>query len=379
MQQASLRASFIGYPGDKIVTAQQDPFVYYKRDLKQQINLEVSLKQISHLSQVVDFLRSDRSDIYFFMPDWREEPDEVEAHFQTIRSLKKREKLIFVDPFAQATTRFLNVLPYVDGFVKRQRYLDQSLYTTDRPGGSVFTQYLAEQWHYDLGSWHIGSVAPNGHESRILTGWSLGVSKGFRDLLNRPHWLSPPTKKTIDIFSRIALGNELDTWYYPYRLAALNALRPLTTDYTVAMNQGTSSKDLVPKRQYFRELRKSRIVFSPFGWGESCWRDFEAVCYDCLLIKPSMEHLDIQPNLFIPGKTYVPVAWDFSDLESKCRYYLEHPKAADEIIQRARQAYLEYFKSKQFITQISQLLEGNSSNSVLGKSALATSVQSIID
>jgi len=365
-------ALFIGYPGDKIVTAQQDPFVYNKRDLQQQLNLKVSLKQIPHLSQVVDFLRSDCSDVYFFMPNWQEKPAEVEAHFQTIRSLKKHEKLIFVDPFAQATTRFLDVLPYVDGFVKRQRYLDRTLYTADRPGGSIFTQYLAEQWHYVLGDWHVGSVAPTGHESRITTGWSLGVSKGFRNLLKRPQWLSRSTKKNIDIFSRIALGNEQNTWYFPYRLAALNALKPLAADYTIAMNQGTSSKDLVSQRQYFRELRQSRIVFSPFGWGESCWRDFEAVCYDCLLIKPSMEHLDVQPNLFIPGKTYVPVAWDLSDLESKCRYYLEHPEAAQEIVQNARRAYLDYFETKQFVTQISQLLEGSSSKPIMKESALPT-------
>ena len=350
-------ALFVGYTNDKIVTAQQEPFLYYKHELRQELGLEVAVKNVPTLNEAVNLCLGDRSDIFFLMPNWREQPEVVETLIRTLRQQKPHAKLFFVDPFAQASSRFLSVLPYVDGFVKRQRYQDQSLYTQDLIGGSVLTQYLVQQQHYKLGNWHVGSIAPRGYASQVKTGWSLGTSKSFKRLLQRPRWLFRPKAKTMDIFCRMSLSSEKDNWYYKYRLSALAALAPLSADYRVASNGSSDKSKEVSQRQYFRELQQSRIVFSPFGWGESCWRDFEAICYDCLLLKPSMEHLDVQPNLFIPGETYVPIAWDFSDLEHQCRYYLQNPEAAARIVSNAREAYLEYFKTRSFVAQMKQLIQ----------------------
>jgi hypothetical protein len=366
------RALFVGYTNDSIVTAQQDPFLYYKRALKQELDLSVSIRNVSSFTEAVILCLGERSDIFFLMPDWREQPEVVEARIQNLRQQRPHAKLFFVDPFAQAGSRFLGVLPYVDGFVKRQRYQDLSLYSQDMQGGSLLTQYLAQQQHYELGNWHVGSAAPREYESRIRTGWSLGTSKSFKKILHRPQWLSWLQPKTVDVFCRMSLSQEKDSWYYKYRLSALNALDPLRSDYRVASNGGSDRSKEVSKRQYFRELQQSRIVFSPFGWGETCWRDFEAVCYNCLLLKPSMEHLVVEPNLFIPGETYVPIAWDFSDLEKQCRYYLENPEAAERIVQNAREAYLNYFKTKSFVTQIKQLIQESS-----GKTSLEDQVTTL--
>lgn len=88
--------------------------------------------------------------------------------------------------------------------------------------------------------------------------------------------------------------------------------------------------------------------------GEVTWRDYEAACYGCLLVKPSIDHVHTQPNIFYPGETYVPVRWDFQDLAETCRYYLEHPEEANRIIQNARRAYLNYFEERKFLTQLEQ-------------------------
>ncbi|MBD2152911.1 glycosyltransferase [Leptolyngbya sp. FACHB-16] len=350
------RILFIGYTGDKIVTAQQSPFLYHSRELRQ-LRFEVAIKNTTTFAEGINLCLGDHADSYFLMPSWREKPDEVEALLNKLRKQKKQAKIFFVDPFAQSTSCFLNVLPYVDGFMKRQRYRDRSLYTQNMPGGSLFTQYLVEQQNYDLGDWYVGSIAQKGYESNITTGWSLGTSRSFKDILQRPKWLSRLKQKKIDIFCRMSLGKLTDSWYYKYRQSALDVLTSLNSHCRIVMNEGSDRDVQVPQQQYFRELQQSRIVFSPFGWGESCWRDFEAVCYSCLLLKPSMEHLDVEPNLFIPGETYVPLAWDFSDFESKCQYYLENPEAADAIIRNARQAYLNYFKTNRFVTQLGHLMQ----------------------
>ena len=144
-------------------------------------------------------------------------------------------------------------------------------------------------------------------------------------------------------------------WYTKYRIMAIEALNSLS-NYKIV----TSAKDrnnLVSRRQYESELKSSRIVFSPFGWGENCWRDFEAVCCDSLLIKPSMSHIVTSPSIFRENETYVPVKWDFSDLKEKSRYYLEKPNEAKRIIENAKETYKNYFIKKDFLKKIEMLIK----------------------
>jgi hypothetical protein len=73
----------------------------------------------------------------------------------------------------------------------------------------------------------------------------------------------------------------------------------------------------INKSNYLKELRGSKIVLSPFGFGEICYRDFEAMLSGSLLIKPTMNHVDTFPDLFIENETYIPLNWDLSDLNEK--------------------------------------------------------------
>jgi hypothetical protein len=191
-----------------------------------------------------------------------------------------------------------------------------------------------------------------------MPGWNLGTAKKFKQsLLRNPLFGLNKPKKTVDIFCRLSLGNTTNNeWYTQYRIMAVEALNPLVSDYRVAKS-GRDNNNLVSHRQYNFELKSSRIIFSPFGWGENCWRDFEAICSDALLIKPSMSHIATNPDIFIDYKTYVPVKWDFSDLEDKCRYYLKNFEQADKIIRNAREVYEKYFQEEQFVKMIGKLIK----------------------
>ena len=96
-----------------------------------------------------------------------------------------------------------------------------------------------------------------------------------------------------------------------------------------------------PQNRYNRELGASKIVLSPFGWGELCLRDFEAVRAGSLLLKPSMEHLSTWPDVFRPHETYVPFSWDADDLLSRVDEYLGDDKKRLRIARAAWQIYKE--------------------------------------
>ncbi len=356
------KAIFVGCNNDFITRSQLDPFFYYAQALKRTVNLSVKYFYVETFAEISRTVEQKDSDVIFLMPSWRESLSkemltQSEKILQKIR-INNDKKIIFIDPFSQTNSNFFNLLPYVDSFLKRQSYKDINNYKKDFIGGLMMTDFLNKKLNIDLNQWYVGSKCPEDYINRINVGWNLGTNKKFRaELHKRPlFWFDKKTKSN-DIFCRLSLGNSGDVdWYTQYRLRALNALKPLETDYKV-LASGRFYQDLVPRSQYLKEIKSSRIVFSPFGWGEACFRDFEAVCYDCLLVKPSMDHINTEPNIYIDGETYVSVNWDFSNLVEKCQYFLENPDEAARIITNARQAYTDYFRENGFAQKIKSLIE----------------------
>lgn len=358
-------AILVGYANDSIAQAQREPFLYYKKELKNRLNLEIKQYTAQTFDEIDLICRTHDSDIIFLLPSWRESLSNklLNKAENVVKNLKidyPKRKLVFIDPFAQISTKYFVLLPYVDYFLKRQCYKDLETYRKHFIGGSSFTDFLAKHWQLDFSQWYVGSeLSENNNDlHKIMPGWNLGTANKFKKSLFKKSILGfgKPPKKTIDIFCRLSLGNtNKNEWYTQYRIMAVEALNPLVSDYQVAKSAKDRNK-LVSSRQYKSELKSSRIVFSPFGWGENCWRDFEAICFDSLLIKPSMSHVATNPNIFIDYETYVPVDWDFSDLEEKCRYYLEHPEQAEAIIRNARKTYKKYFQQEEFIRIIEKFI-----------------------
>jgi hypothetical protein len=58
----------------------------------------------------------------------------------------------------------------------------------------------------------------------------------------------------------------------------------------------------------------SRATLSPWGWGEYCYRDYQAIYAESVLIKPDTSFSDTWPAL-IPNKHYIVCKNDFSDLK----------------------------------------------------------------
>ncbi|MBF2075582.1 MAG: glycosyltransferase family 1 protein [Synechococcales cyanobacterium C42_A2020_086] len=344
--------------GDLISPAQLYPFFDHRQQLQQELGLTFHHVHGETFAEIEQICESADVDAFFIRPAWQEDPAAAERCLSQLRNSHPASKIIFIDPFDQVSSKFFNVLPYVDRFVKYQRLKDVSLYP-QLVGGTMITDFLAKHMGYELNGWSVTSEIPAGTEHRIVTGWNVTLIDRFKKaLFARPRFWRPQPKKDIDIFCRLSLGHKDQLeWYGQYRIDALKALEPLASRYKLAANGEFIGEKTISSRQYFNEIRRSRIAFCPFGWAETTWRDYEAICYGCLLVKPEMDHLATQPNIYIPNETYVPVRWDFQDLEEKCQYYLEHPEEANRIIANARQVYMDYFKRGEFVKTIQEFLQ----------------------
>ena len=67
-------------------------------------------------------------------------------------------------------------------------------------------------------------------------------------------------------------------------------------------------------RQYRDSMKDARTVLSPWGWGETAYRDFEAMFTGAVLVKPPMRHVATWPdNLFVPDETFIECGMMFED------------------------------------------------------------------
>ena len=70
-----------------------------------------------------------------------------------------------------------------------------------------------------------------------------------------------------------------------------------------------------------------------------------------------MGHVEAYPNIYRPYETYVPVAWDYSDLDEKGDYYLRNTKERNRISAAASRVLKEAYGEVWFVEQVKELSE----------------------
>ena len=65
----------------------------------------------------------------------------------------------------------------------------------------------------------------------------------------------------------------------------------------------------------FSAVMNSKVLISLYGWGEICYKEFEATICGCCFIMPDMSNIKTWPNIYQNEITYLPIKWDLSNLE----------------------------------------------------------------
>ena len=85
------------------------------------------------------------------------------------------------------------------------------------------------------------------------------------------------------------------------------------------------------KHAHTRRLRDTRICIAPWGNHALTYRVFEGLACRCLVLAQSLRDCAIVDDGLAPGRHYVEVAADLSDLTDLARHYLAHPDEAQRI------------------------------------------------
>ena len=327
------------------------PFLAFRGGLRRSSGIDFRVVHAEGLAETARALDAHACDVAFVMTSFREDVRETAAFFERVAARDDRPAIVYLDSFDSSATPLLGILAHVDLYVKKQVLRDRSGYLRAPAGGWVYTDYLARERGWDLGGWSFGSRACAGLEDRIVCGWNIGVAGRMRRELRRGA-LRMRARKTIDVHCRVGYGAPGNRdWYWRQRSACVEILRSMSRR-VVASGDHRGGAGLVSERRYMRELSRSRVVVSPFGWGELCWRDFEAMSRGCLLVKPDVSHLETWPDVFVAEETYAPVRWDWSDLREVVARYLDDEGERRRIAGNARRAYAACLREGPIVARI---------------------------
>ncbi len=279
-------------------------------------------------------------------------PDRVDLDL--LRRLRaKYDRIAFFHDDAGGGIPRLEVLPHVDLFYTKALFRDRGLYGRQLYGKELYSDFFHEKY---------GVTDPDARERAVETrpeqlaklrlSWNIGAGQYPRRQLRQrigvavSRIFSPRMAKWLymkdDFTPESALGRNRGIHPVHARIGLIS--RPSISYQRQLILERIAGNPLfltgaVSQKQFNRETADSRIVLSPFGWGELCLRDFETVRSGALLLKPDMSHLETWPDIFVPDVTYVPFDWDSSNLVDKAAYWMEHEDERHRIAKSAAEKY----------------------------------------
>lgn len=303
--------------------------------------LDVALARLARLSG--------RFDVVGLKLSFRRPADEIEAIVDRFRALADGAdaSLVYFDGDDDSGILWPNLLDRADLYVKKHIFHDPAAYAARFVGKSNLTTYVANATGRSFATDIIpsaGGIDPAAL-GKLHLGWSIALDDKIAGL--SPH--RPDTDRPIDICGRAYVSPE--NWLHGLRAPAVAALEAIEGRWKVKVPRGR-----VSQAEYDREMRAAKICVSPFGYGEICWRDFEAIMSGCLLVKPDTRHIRSLPDLFVAGETYLPVAWDYSDLEAVCAPVLADDGARLAIARTAQNKLIEALSGTWFLDRMGELI-----------------------
>jgi hypothetical protein len=322
------------------------PYFYHRAELAREHNIEIRELPLARFQSGKHPYSDTQINAIAFQTWFDLAEDSMASLVQRIKITWPDATLAYFDWFAPTDLRYAKILDdHISVYVKKQLLRDHRDYNKSILGDTNLTDFFARRFGLDYPLTHF--EIPETFWKKVFVGTHFAFSDHMMPFFQGA--FPSHSERPIDIHARIAVkGTE---WYTKMRQEAL--------DKTLAMENRLNvvSRGRVSRKEYFAELFKAKLCFSPFGYGEVCWRDFEAMFTGSLLLKPDMSHLDCYPEAFIPFETYIPLAWDLSDFDEKVEYYLRHDSEREAIARNAFELMNKYFRESRFMTHIIPLLK----------------------
>lgn len=332
----------IYYNPAAISFAQVYPFLAHAAGLRRRFGAAVRCLPVEHFLEG----RPRDADIVLAGPWFTEPPERLTTAFERLRKRQPELRIGFLDSYAANDLRLGSVVaPHVEWYLKKSLFRDRGLYRTPFRGDTNLTQYYGDL--YGMAAHPVDWQVPETLMPKLRLSPNFLTAPQFLHGFP-PEGRPPQAGRRLDMQTR--LGRRGTPWYQAMRDHSLKAVAALE-------GVAVSPPDRISYESYMAEMREARLCFSPFGYGELCWRDIEAFQAGAVLIKPDMSHLETLPDLYEPGVTYLPVRWDFADLEEVVRRALSDDALRARIARTAYDRCADYLNGDRFVEDVAFLFD----------------------
>jgi hypothetical protein len=245
---------------------------------------------------------------------------------------------------------------FFDSWLKKQVYRNPALYTRSFLGGRIYAHYFCRAFGADPVMAKPIQVVDSQDLPSIRLAWSICIGVYPLSLANTMFAVSkslplPLIRAWLFAYhhaSTLALALRYLRWSWsPLRRRSICLARFDESKYRASIGSQRRiyraicrqtpelfATDKVPLRTYQRELFWSEACLSPFGWGEVCFRDAEAIRAGAVLVKPSMRHLHTWPDLYAADQS-VPIDWAGNGLLDRVTALMAHRSRARRLRRQA--------------------------------------------
>ena len=284
-----------------------------------------------------------------FRTDWSKE-----RFSQTLELISSygdsNSRVIWCDTTDSTGTIQSSVIPFVERYLKSQILKNKTHYTSQMYGGRIFSHYynktagIEDCIEADINA-TLSPPISKADTAKLITSWNSGLADystygplkmGLYRRLGMPLFLSYPraiitpiTNRPKDLSARFGIT---------YSLASVRYQREQIREL-VSQRLDTNK---LSRRSYMKELGQSKVILSPYGWGEITLKDFEVFLTGGMLLKPSMKHLETWPDFYTDGITYQSHNWELTDLQEKIDWALDNNQEVQTIAAEGQHRYLRY-------------------------------------
>lgn len=326
----------------RIAQSQIFPFHFYADSLRRRHDVSVREASMEHVLNGSSLKAHDATTVAF--QTHYDIPDaELEHLTRRLREQNPDARMVYLDWSAPTDLRnAARMNPLIDLYVKKHVLRDRSLYGRATLGDTNLADHYARR--FGLAEDAYCFEIPPGFLDKLMVGPSFVTAPAILPSFLQP--FKPAEDRPVDLHARFEVHGT--SWYQAMRQEA-EAVLEQARDLCLATG-------ITPQHyRFMAELHKSKICFSPFGYGEVCWRDYEAIMAGAVLLKPDTGHIETCPDIFRPWETYVPVRWDLTDFNDALRRLLADAPLRRAIAGRAFEVLQNYTCSDDFADQMTPL------------------------
>lgn len=264
---------------------------------------------------------------------------------------KKNPNIIWLDLSDSAGNTQFEVLPYVKKYVKKQFYKDKLLYKKNFFRNRFYSDFYQKNYNLEKDSIQKFERLKDEYFDKLVLGWNIGVGNYFDELNYSKFSKFSCILKAINAtnyknFFKYTLGyhdnhNRENDIFFSSNLRkneqkiSIHYQRQKVSEILMK-RYGEINSERLSHKDFLLSLKKSKISVGAFGWGEICYREFEAIKMGSAILFPNMDNIETWPNIYQDRVTFLSYDYDMSNLLDRAKELIDNDNLRNTLIKNSQ-------------------------------------------